>query len=125
MLTRTTTLANIATYPANESHIEELKEISNIRAKLALEAEKKCRKLRCGAVAFAPEDVQRYAYQINLWKLVIAKLSGGKVCSKVLLRASKQCNIEKPWLVSITEAKQNRNEALKNYLKAKPTARVK
>ena len=125
MLTRSTNLANTATYPANASQIEVLEGILNIHAKLALEVEKKCRKLRCGLVAFAPEDVQRYAYQINLWKLVIAKLSGRKVCSKVLLRASKQCNIEKPWLVSITEAKQNRNEALKNYLKAKPTARVK
>lgn len=44
------------------------------------------------------------------------------MCSKVLLRAARKCNIDQPWNYSLQDAKQLRNQAIKQYKKIKPNA---
>ena len=77
-------LQESATFPPNQEQIEELEDLHERRAQFAQEAERKCRKFKSGAVAYAPDEVQKFAYEIHLWKLVVTKLRGRKVCSKVL-----------------------------------------
>ena len=122
LLTRAITLKETATFPPSTEQIEELEDLHNKRAQFAKEAEQKCRKFKSGGVAYAPDEVQKYAHQIHLWKLVVTKLSGRKVCSKVLQRAARKCDIATPWLYSIDDAKRLRNEAMKQYKKIKPSA---
>ena len=122
LLTKATALQESATFPPIPEQIEQLEDLHDKRAKFAKEAERKCRKFKSGGVAYAPDEVQKYAHQIHLWKLVVTKLSGSKVCSKVLQRAARKCNIVTPWLYTIEDAKRLRNEAIKQYRKIKPSA---
>ena len=72
---------------------EELNIIDNKRVDIALQAEKKCRKLCTGKVPYAPEDIQRLGREICLWSMIIQKKGGRKVSSKLIVRQAKKLKI--------------------------------
>ena len=62
LLSRAIKLQESATFPPNQEQIEELEDLHERRAQFAQEAERKCRKFKSGAVAYAPDEVQKFAY---------------------------------------------------------------
>jgi hypothetical protein len=70
-------------------------------------AEKKCRKLAMGLVAFSPEvDLARK--RRALWKLVVKKRQGKRVSSSLIRRKARQLGISCPLSVTSTQAEQSR-----------------
>jgi hypothetical protein len=58
----------------------------------AMHAEKKCRKLRTGRVAFSP-TLKLYMSQIKAWTLLQKRSSGGKESSRYLDRTLKKAGL--------------------------------
>lgn len=123
LISRARKLQEEASFPATVEQIQELNDLHKQRKKIAKEAEKKCRKFKSGAVAYAPNEIQNIAHEIHVWKLVVTRLSGRKVCSKVLQRAARKSGLDKPWLTTLENAKYLRNQAIKKYRKIKPTSK--
>jgi hypothetical protein len=67
-------------------------ELDSLRCRCVAEAERKCRKLRVGQVAFSPE-LQKVRRDIAAWKLLLKKSKGLKVSSRFLDRTLKKSNI--------------------------------
>ena len=84
------------------------------------EAEKKCRKLRMGAIPYTP-TYSRIRTRIELWSLVVKKLLGGKVGPVFLKRKVAKAGISKPWERTLIGATSNRAAA---YWEEKRVAKV-
>jgi hypothetical protein len=70
-----------AQYPLSPLLQEELETLDNLRVMITAEAEKKCRKLRKGQVAFSPE-LQQASRTMKAYSLIHKKLLGRKVSSR-------------------------------------------
>ena len=86
-------------------------------------ANKRCRKLKAGEVAFAPETLQLEARKANLWVLCLRKARGCRVSSKLIKRIAKSVKIEDPMSVTLGDMEMRRNEAFKQYRTMKPNSR--
>ena len=84
------------------------------------EAEKKCRKLRMGAIPYTP-TYSRIRTRIEIWSLVVKKLLGGKVGPVFLKWKAEKAGISKPWERTLIEAASNRAAA---YREEKRVAKV-
>jgi hypothetical protein len=96
--------------------------IDILKTKAMREAEKKCRKLKMGGVAFsmATKGPRRH---INFWNLAIKRRKGGKVSSRLWRRKKKKAEITeavRPLSISamteqLKQARQDYRQAKKNH----------
>ena len=94
LLDRTNDLYNkVIAGENNINIIVELEKLDNIRTKDMLEAERRCRKLRTGQVAFTPE-LQTSLFAIRYLKLVISSHNGGKINSRTLYKAYNRSSLQ-------------------------------
>jgi hypothetical protein len=92
---------------AQRRHLERL---DRVRTEGMLFAEKKCRKLAMGLVAFSPEvDLARK--RRALWKLVVKKRQGKRVSSSLIRRKARQLGISCPLSVTSIQAELRFQEA--------------
>ena len=85
-------------------------------------AEKKCRKLKMGNVAYTAESAQMRVV-IELWNNVIRKKSGANISSTYIKRLSKQCNITSPMDLSIDDCKTERSLMYRQLIDFAKTAK--
>ena len=85
-------------------------------------AEKRCRKLRFGGVAFEPESNQAGKI-INVWNNVIRKKKGCNISSTYIKRIAKKAGISSPTQLSLSDCEAERKMALKTYYQAKMNAK--
>jgi hypothetical protein len=71
---------------------EEYERLDSIRCKVTEAAEAKCRKLRKGNVAFSP-ILNATRLQVQAWNLVLRKVQGQKVSSRLISRSLKKANL--------------------------------
>jgi hypothetical protein len=91
-----------------ESHctpqlIDKFNKLDNIRLQCILWANKSCRHLKMGQVAYSPAMVMAWN-KIQAWKLVCRKLSGGRVDSWYLRQELRSANINDILLCTLSEA---------------------
>ena len=84
-------------------------------------AEKRCRKLKMGAVPYSPE-LAKAGILIKLWSLVIRHKEGKNINSKYIRRIAKQCDLSGVLSCTMEIAKENHKAALKTYKKLKKDA---
>jgi hypothetical protein len=82
-----------AQYPLSQLLQEELETLDNLRVIITAEAEKKCRKLRTGQVAFSSE-LQQASRTIKAYSLIHKKLLGRKVSSRLIRRSLQKAGID-------------------------------
>jgi len=84
-------------------------------------AEKHCRKLYMGTLAYSPTLMLWFNRKI-LWSLVFKKLSGGHVTSRCICCLAHCCGIIQPLSVSTKVALHNYKAAQKEYQDLQPKA---
>ena len=100
----------------------ELTILDNIRTSAMLQAERHCRKLKMGEVAYSPEiDAARRL--VELWRAVHKKRSGGKVNSLFIRRMARKCGITSPLNYTMEQAKSKLETAKKDYYALKPNSK--
>jgi hypothetical protein len=72
-----------AIFPLSAYQASKYEALDSLRCKCVAEAEKKCRKLRVGQVAFSPQ-LQQVRRNIAVWRLLSRKKKGLKVSSRFL-----------------------------------------
>jgi hypothetical protein len=102
-----------------ESHctpelIKEFNKLDDIRLQCILRANKSCRQLKMGQVAYSPALVMAWN-KIRAWKLVCRKLSGRRVDSRYLRRELRSANINDISLCTLSEATDRLVTAWKEY----------
>ena len=106
-------------HPLTRFQREEAQAIDSIKTKCMLQAEKKCRKLRMGAVQFSTAT-ELPRNQIGFWNLAIRRRLGIKVSSRLWRRRKKKANItESTSTIDIKGLRQKLKEAKQAYRKAK------
>ncbi len=85
-------LKNKCTHPLSPSEQYTYEEIDASRCKATSIAEKKCRKLRMGQVAFSPA-LQIASRKINAWSLLQKKAKGMRISSRYLSRMLRKASI--------------------------------
>jgi hypothetical protein len=86
LLSKVNDLMMKATYPLQRHLQQEYERLDQIRCQITAEAEKKCRKLRKGQVAFSPA-LQQAMRTTKVYTLLHRKAEGKKVSSRLLSRA--------------------------------------
>ncbi|MFN9982402.1 MAG: hypothetical protein ACK53Y_20915, partial [bacterium] len=94
MLDRVTELERLATYPLSPYLANQYEDLDRLQCRCVAEAERKCRKLRVGQVAFSPQLQQAIKY-ILVWLLLIRSQKGLKVSSRLLKRSIERTSIPK------------------------------
>jgi hypothetical protein len=105
----------------SEQLIAEYNQIDALRVRCILQANKSCRHLKMGQVAYSPTLVMAWN-KIRAWKLVRRKLAGGRVDSRYLRRELKFANIKDISLVTLSEAEEKLAQAWKEYRRLKKQA---
>jgi hypothetical protein len=103
------------------SQIREYNLLDALRIQATIIAQKRCRKLRMGAVPFSPQ-LCLAGKKIRAWKLLIKKKSGGSVHSKFLRRKLKEAGITDYSLITTSEAKESLRNAWQRYRTLKKRA---
>ena len=103
----------------------ELEELDRERIGIVKKAEKQCRRIKTGMVPYSPENVQKYCKLYHLWNLVTRKMLNWRVSTRLIRRQAKAYGVQFPIRLNIEDVKDQRNEALKDYIKAKPSAKEK
>jgi hypothetical protein len=102
-------------FVSRRATITEYEELDALRCKAAAFAEAKCRKLRKGNVAFSPE-LNMARMTIRAWTLVVKKVQGKRVSSRLLSRALKKANLKADArALTAQESQQKLKEAYRNY----------
>ncbi len=103
---------------ANEYEI-----LDNLRCEATTFAEKHCRKLRTGQVAFSPE-LSLSRLNIKAWLLLIAKVKKHKVSSRLLARSLKKAQIApEARALSLIELQRHLSDKDKDYYNIKGMAK--
>ena len=84
-------------------------------------AEKRCRKLRMGAVPYSPE-LAKAGIQIKLWSLVVRHKRGKNINTRYIRRIAKQCELRSVLACTLETAITNHKAAMKIYTKLKRDA---
>jgi predicted GNAT family N-acyltransferase len=102
-------------FVSRRSTITDYEELDALGCKAVAFAEAKCRKLRKGNVAFSPE-LNMAKINIKAWTLVVNKVRGKRVSSRLLSRALKKAKLKADArALTKQEAQQKLKEAYKNY----------
>ena len=113
LLEKTQALLERATYPLSQYDQQMYEWIDQMKMIGIRYAEKQCRKLRMGDVAFSPE-VLRWWKTIEAWKLLRKKAKGGRVSSRKLKRTIAKTDIQVPNIHTLTaEQCQSKLDAAK------------
>ena len=93
----------------------EFEDLDIIRIKGMQLAERECRKLKMGGIAWTPKlSIARN--QITVWMLVVRRLKGGKVSAKTIIRMKVKANMDRTNTdVSLQMAEDNLVVAFKEY----------
>ena len=102
----------------------ELNQIDKTRVGIALQSEKKCRKLCTGVVPYAPDDIQCFGRENRLWTMIINKKGGSKISSKLIVRQAKKNKNKKPYETFARSNKKLRATAWKKYKTNKTRAMI-
>lgn len=86
LLDRSRSFLTKATYPSAPSLSYEYEKLDTMRCEITRAAEKKCRKLCTGQVAFSPE-IQQAHQIIKAWTLLKKRSQEGKISSRLTTRA--------------------------------------
>ena len=84
-------------------------------------AEKKCRKIRAGAVPFSPQLAEA-GLKIKLWGLVIRHHLGSNINTRYIRRVAQRCRISRALSSSLAIARMKKLEAEAQYKKLKRSA---
>jgi hypothetical protein len=120
-LSRVQSLSQKMVLQCTESLVNEYDELDKIRLEGILLAEKKCRNIRAGQVAFSPTLVVAWN-KIHAWKLLRKKLSGKKVNTRYLQRSLKAANIRDISLMTLSEVDEHLASSWAIYKKEKKDA---
>jgi len=111
-----------APYMSRFEVIQEYEALDSIRCKVTAAAERRCRKLRTGQVAFSPE-LNESRLKIRAWLLLISKKKQNKVSSRLIKRALKKANISNEMRgLQLEELQEELKEEYKRYYKIKSEA---
>jgi len=89
--------------------------IDKLRCQCVAKAEKGCRKLCTGQVAFSPE-LKLARQKITAWRLLVKRCKGGRVSSRFLRRSMDKSNITRSWLAETLEKNTEQlTQAFKAY----------
>jgi hypothetical protein len=120
---RAVALDNVASYPPSMSLQYEYETLDQIRCEISAHAERRCRKLRMGQVAFSP-PVQKAHRSIKAWSVILKKSKGMKVSSRLLQRSMRKANLDKSMKhVNANTSKENLKQAYKHYYSIKGSDR--
>jgi hypothetical protein len=86
------TLLKEISYPISPEHQALFNMLNSIRHSCVEQAEKSCRKLKMGQVAFSP-TVQAARINIYAWTLLLRRSSGHKVSSRLITRVLKKAKV--------------------------------
>ena len=103
--------------------IIEYEKLDKIQQNAFLYADKRCRKLRVGEVAYEPEKIQRFGLVIRLYTLIIRKKCNCNVSASLIRRLAKKSNTLNAFDMTIDDAKLARILARSEYSKLKPNSR--
>ena len=106
-----------------ESQMEEFVLIDKAFVGAFKYANKRCKKLKSGEVAYAPEEIQVQGRKIRLWTFCIRKRCGRRISSSLIRRLAKKLKITHPLNYSLEDMKEKRTEARKSYDRLKPNSR--
>ena len=113
-------LSTIPKHKFTQKHEKEYEKLDRLQMCAFQYANKRCRKLRFGEVAFAPAAAQLVGRKAHLGTLVIRRKSGCPVSSSTIKRLGEKCEILHPLKMSVEEAKTLRANAWKEYNRLKP-----
>jgi hypothetical protein len=99
----------------------EYEKIRIIRMQARQYADKKCRKLRMGAVPYSLELAAARS-MITLWKAIVSWKLGGKTNMKYLQRLEKKNNVTNSRYATLKDAKEKLSEAFSKYWSVKKEA---
>ena len=115
---RAFSLQTRAAYPLAAAEADEWESIDTLRIQGMLQAEKQCRKLRQGTIAWSPE-LQQSINTVTAWQLVCRSLRGVKVNSKFLHRSCAQAGIPAAPRSTLTDAQTALSQAYVEYKRVK------
>ena len=98
-----------------------LESIDRVLGEGMVHAEKKCRKIRAGAVPFS-EKLAIAGHRIKLWRLVVKHKLTNNVKTRSIRRIAKRCNLKSVLSVPLSTARKLLKKAKVNYLKFKKVA---
>lgn len=110
--------------PFTAAHADEYEKLDRLQVQAFQYASKRCRKLRMGEIAFAPEEIQLEGRKVHLCTLILRKRAGCLVSAKTIKRLGKKCNILEPLKMSNEEAKTLRAASWKQYHSFKLNSRA-
>ena len=113
MLEEARGLQSRATFPCTRQHEMEYDLLDSIRLQAMRVADRLCRKLPMGSIPYTPA-YSAVRTRIELWTLVIKKLSGKDVDSRFLSRKANKAKIVAPLERSLAEAKELRAAAYRD-----------
>jgi hypothetical protein len=103
------------------AQIREYDLLDSLRIQATICAQKRCRKLRMGAVPFSPQ-LCLAGKKNRAWKLILKKKSGGSVHTSYLQRKLKEAGITDTSLLTISEIQENLRNAWQRYRTLKKRA---
>ena len=106
-------LQSAAVYPCSPIHEEMYNHIDDMRVAGMKKAERKCRKLKTGAIPFSPA-YSAARTRIEAWSLIVKYLRGGEVDTSYLARKAKKAMIDKPWERVLNDALAGRTAAYRD-----------
>ena len=110
-------LYNSFDVPMTQAQIDKYEKLDRICVSAFQYANKRCRKLRMGAIP-SSEETTIAGLTIRLWTYVIRKKTGCKVSSRLIQRTAAECGVENPMQISVEQAVANRAAAWKAYYEA-------
>ena len=84
-------------------------------------AEKKCRKIRAGAVPFS-ETLAKAGHHVKLWRLVVRHKVTNSVSMRIIRRLAQYCGIHSVLSVSLLTARHHLAESKVSHTQLKRTA---
>ena len=97
---------------------QEYERLDKIRVQCLLAAEKKCRKLKTGAIEFSP-TIQHQRNLIRFWKLLFKRRTGHKIDTKYLSRWERKLNLNHTFNTPIANIRTNIKNATIEYKRLK------
>lgn len=98
--------------------------LDRLNTQLIRHAEKKCRKIKMGAIPYTP-DLSKLGLTVYVWRLIENKCEGHKVSSRYLRRKANQCGIFNYSIVPTEECRRARAIAFKEYREYASQAKMK
>ena len=109
------------TYPPSSTAANTMEVIDRVLGEGMSYAEKKCRKIRAGAVPFS-DKLAKAGHQIKLWRLVVRHKVTNSVNTRTIRRVAKRCNLQSVLSVTLVVAKEKLAQAHSDYLQLKKIA---